>query len=50
MKKPFRVELRIDRELIAVAQDPKAFLRKELEKFYQNVLQEVEDCPVDELL
>lgn len=50
MKKPFRVELRIDRELIALADDPKAFLRKELERFHQGNLQEVEDCPIDELL
>ena len=50
MKKPFRIELRIDRELIAVATDPKAFVRNQLEKFHQKSLQEVEACPLDELI
>jgi len=49
-EKPFKVALLIDRELIALAPDPKAFLRKELERFHQGNLQEIENCPIDELL
>ena len=50
MKKPFRVELRIDRELIAIAPDPKTFVRRQLEKFYRKTLQEIETCPLNELI